>query len=291
MEVNSKTVAAQIFKKLDSVDEKTGNNRIEKDAWNFFVQNIADDKKPIGRLIENYKPDAEAAIQTYLCRAANQKGVLIKDLGQQWLDKIDKICEDIKKNQKNKKTSQKVKKDQVGIVKSKQNIKGIDTSYSRMSKEKAEKRAAKDSRLERLIGGKGWSIVEKLFITDIPFARKFTGKILSFVHSLIGEHLFVTSALGTAGNGGNTTPHKVKENRYRTHHNAENPKLDLRTNGHANQLEKKLNSTGMFSWVYNEHNHLDVQIKPEVYMALEKGYKLEEIQKALKNSTIQRLIA
>ena len=147
------------------------------------------------------------------------------------------------------------------------NISGnINNSYSRLSKSAAYQKALNDSNLENLSsGGRRWSISEASFRTDIPFARKGTKAILDRVTSIIGEDLVITSALGT-GEAGN--PH-VKSG-YASHHNAENPKLDISTRGkNAAQLAAKLRNTGYFSRVSIESDHLDVQIDPAKFKNLD----------------------
>ena len=136
----------------------------------------------------------------------------------------------------------------------------IDNTYLSLSKEKAFEKARKDSNLEELKGGKNWEISEASFKTDIPFAKKGTGKILDKVSDLIGEKLVITSALGT-GEAGN--PHQ--KGGYASHHNAVNPKLDIRISGNGQQLAQKLKETGYFSRVSLESDHLDVQINPEKF--------------------------
>lgn len=139
----------------------------------------------------------------------------------------------------------------------------INHSYINLSQKEAFEKAKTDSNLEQLCGGTNWSISEGSFVTDIPFAKKGTAAILDKVTSLIGEKLVITSALGT-GEAGN--PH-VK-NGYASHHNAENPKLDIRLNGDGKSLAKKLKATGYFSRVSLERDHLDVQIDPSKYQGL-----------------------
>ncbi len=143
---------------------------------------------------------------------------------------------------------------------------GINSSYARLSKSMAYQKALKDPSLENLSsGGRRWSISEASFRTDIPFARKGTKDILDKVTSIIGEDLVITSALGT-GEAGN--PH-VKSG-YASHHNAENPKLDISTRGkNAGRLAAKLRETGYFSRVSIESDHLDVQIDPAKFKKLD----------------------
>ena len=86
------------------------------------------------------------------------------------------------------------------------------------------------------------------------------------------------------------TPHKVTNN-YCTHHNAENPKLDIKTNGHAAKLRKKLIATGLFSRVSVEPDHLDIQIKAEVYKVMEQGYRIENILSYARKNMLDRLLA
>ena len=140
----------------------------------------------------------------------------------------------------------------------------INNSYVNLSKSAAFARAKNDSNLEQLTGGKNWSISEASFRTDIPFAKKGTAAILDKVATLTGENLVITSALGT---GEANNPH-VKSG-YSSHHNAENPKLDIRINGNGKSLAQKLKGTGYFSRVSIESDHLDVQIDPSKYQGLD----------------------
>lgn len=137
----------------------------------------------------------------------------------------------------------------------------IDNSYVSLTKTQAAQKASEDKNLERLNGGKNWSIAQNSFITDIPYAKKGTGAILDKVSEMLGgENLVITSALAT-GEAGN--PHK--KSGYDSHHNAENPKLDIRLNGNAYDMAARLRSTGYFSRVDVEKDHLDVQIDPAKY--------------------------
>ena len=210
------------------------------------------------------------SLAIYLCRQAKEKGRLIKNLGKDWIDNLTTV-------------------DKNNEVKTEE-IKKVDTSYSRLNRSTAILKAKNDPRLEKLDGGKGWSVASESFITDIPYAKKYTGKILSTVASIIGEHITVTSALGTGGTKNGKTPHKVTQN-YCTHHNAENPKLDIRTNGHAGKLRKKLIATGLFSRVSIEPDHLDIQIKHDVYRAYEQGYRIENILAYARKNMLDRLLA
>ncbi len=140
---------------------------------------------------------------------------------------------------------------------------GINHSYINLTKSAAYSKAKTDSNLEELKGGRNWSISEPSFRTDIPFAKKGTAAILDKVAAITGENLVITSALGT-GEAGN--PH-VK-NGYASHHNAENPKLDIRINGNAQTFAQKLRNTGYFSRVSVESDHLDVQIDPDKFKGL-----------------------
>ena len=264
MNINSRTLATQMANYLDENDSNGKNGYIEASVWNNFVTDKGGNKVRRYITVNN----AIKSLTIYLCRQAKEKGILIKNLGQDWINTLN--------TKNNKKTSCSEKK--------------VDTSYSKMNREKALKKAKKDERLEELTGGKGWSIAKDSFITDIPFAKKFTGKILSIVSDIIGEHITVTSALGTAGCNGKKTPHKVTQN-YCTHHNAENPKLDIKTNGHAAKLRKKLISTGLFSRVSVEPDHLDIQIKSEVYDVIEQGYKIENILSYARKNMLNRLLA
>ena len=285
MNVNRRNLARKLAETLDGRDKHGQNNKIEASVWNQFVSDKG------GKQISNYIR-IDAAIKSlvvYLSRQAKAKGRLISELGREWINILNNSIKEeniadanTEKNLKNKTAAKK----HVAANRSKK----VDTSYSRLTREKALAKAEKDSRLERLNGGSGWSISESSFITDIPYARKYTGAILSFVSSLIGENIVVTSALGTGGTKGKRTPHKVSEN-YCTHHNAENPKLDIRTNGNSKKLRKKLIATGLFSRVSVEPDHLDVQIKNEVYLAFEKGFNLSNILAYAKRNDFSMLSA
>jgi len=141
----------------------------------------------------------------------------------------------------------------------------VDNSYSRLSKSEAERKAQNDPRLERLNGGQGWSLASSSFRTDIPYAKKGTSEILTKVSKLVGENLVITSALGTAGTASASTPHQIGG--YVSHHNAENPKLDIdcRDNAHVKQLAQKLEATGYFSHIHQHATHIDVQIDPSKF--------------------------
>lgn len=141
----------------------------------------------------------------------------------------------------------------------------INGSYANLSRSAAYKKAQSDPNLENISsGGNRWQISKSSFRTDIPFARKGTKLILDKVTSIIGENLVITSALGT-GEAGN--PH-VRSG-YASHHNADNPKLDISTHGkNAHQLAAKLRNTGYFSRVSIESDHLDVQIDPKKFNTL-----------------------
>ncbi len=143
----------------------------------------------------------------------------------------------------------------------------INNSYANLSKSDAYKKALGDSSLENLSsGGRKWKISSASFKTDIPFAKKGTGIILDRVAESLGVNLIVTSALGT-GQAGN--PHQ--RGGYSSHHNAENPKLDLKipTGMNSATFAQKLRNTGYFSHVLNEGDHVDVQINPEKFRSLE----------------------
>lgn len=136
----------------------------------------------------------------------------------------------------------------------------VDNSYLKYKTKSAAESAAKnDPRLEKLTGGKGWSVADT-FRTDIPYARKGTSEILELVSEKIGRDLVITSALATGVKG---SPHQVGG--YASHHNAENPKIDIDANGDADKLAAELRATGLFSHVLAEGTHVDVQISPEAY--------------------------
>ena len=85
---------------------------------------------------------------------------------------------------------------------------------------------------------------------------------------MVGEELVITSALGTAGTSTQGTPHEIGG--YVSHHNAENPKLDIdiRNPEHGIALKEKLQNTGYFSHILLESDHLDVQIDPSKFESL-----------------------
>lgn len=271
MYVNSNTLAKQLAHALDAMDKKGIDGKIEASVWNNFVYDKG------GKKIEKYITvnSAIKSLVVYLCRQAQAKNKLIKNLGMEWINSLNHISDNSVVQNVKKNTS---------------DVKKVDTSYSKMERNLALQKAKNDSRLEKLDGGKGWSVAKDSFITDIPYARKFTGKILSIVSSLIGEHITVTSALGTGGEKGRKTPHKVSKS-YCTHHNAENPKLDIRTNGNPAKLRKKLIGTGLFSRVSVEPDHIDLQIKHEVYKVIEQGYELENILAYARKNMLSKLIA
>ena len=146
-----------------------------------------------------------------------------------------------------------------------------DTTTYDVSKPEALRRATEDPRLEKLTGGTGWSVNQKSFINDIPYARKGTSALLSAICKQTGLRIVVTSALGT-GSG----PHQ-KKNESWSHQNACNPKLDIRVVD-----QNKLNATGLFARINGEGDHLDIMFKPEVYSDLEKGMSVDEVMKKYK---------
>lgn len=147
------------------------------------------------------------------------------------------------------------------------NVSGnTNNTYSTLSKNAAMEKALNDNNLEDLShGGNRWNISKASFRTDIPFAKKGTGRILDKVAAEIGCNLIVTSALGT-GDPGN--PHQ--RSGYSSHHNAENPKLDLGipSGMTSAQFAQKLKNTGYFCRVSPEKDHIDVQIDPAKYSNL-----------------------
>ena len=160
-----------------------------------------------------------------------------------------------------------IKKDLSNYPKKIVSSKNVNNTYSKLSKSEAYKKALKDKNLEKLSNGKNWEISEASFITDIPFAKKGTGVILDKVANMLGHKLTITSALGT---GEGNSPHQ--KSGYVSHHNAENPKLDIRIVGNREEFVRKLKSTGYFSHVYvdkNHKTHVDVQIDPAKFEQLE----------------------
>ena len=286
MKITSKTLAEQLAHSLDANDTEGSNGKIEASVWNKFVSDKG------GKNIKSFisADDAIKSILTYLNRQANNREKQIKELGQKWLKGIDEFSDGAEKTQQVTQSNTNGKQNSTNKKRiNNKTLKNVDTSYAKLSRDKALKKAAKDPRLERLKGGNGWSVSLDSFITDIPYAKKHTGAILSFVSSIIGENLVVTSALGTHGTRNNRTPHKVTQN-YCTHHNAENPKLDIRSNGHPKKLQKMLLNTGLFARVSIEPDHLDIQIKPEVYAAFENGYNMKNILANAKSNNLMNLL-
>ena len=285
MKVNSSTLAKQLAEKLDALDNGGKNGKIEASVWNEFVKDKG------GKTVKSYinTKSAVRSLVVYLCRQAREKGRLIVELGQEWIDGLNSAQTKPAESGKTEPTGNPAQRGSQS-VNGEQTNRPVDTSYSTISRERALERARNDSRLEELKGGDGWSISSDSFVTDIPYARKHTGEILSFVSSLIGEEIIVTSALGTAGTRNRRTPHVVSRN-YCTHHNAENPKLDIKHNGHPSRLKYKLSCTGLFSRISIESTHLDIQIKPEVYYAFDRGYDMANILACAKNNTLGTLIA
>lgn len=150
------------------------------------------------------------------------------------------------------------------LIYSKEVTGDVDNSYRNCTTiASAEEKAKTDTKLESLKnGGKGWRIAEESFRTDIPYAKKGTGNILTKVSEEIGLELVVTSALGT---GAPNNPHK--KDGYKSHHNAMNPKLDISVPAGmtAETLANKLKGTGYFSHILAEGDHVDVQIDPDKY--------------------------
>ena len=145
----------------------------------------------------------------------------------------------------------------------------INYLYKNMSRSQALSAAKRDNNLEDLREKKytGWKL-KQTFGTDIPFAKKGTSDILQKVYEITGIKLEISSALGTNGNGSGS-PHKGMG--YASHHNAENPKLDISYSSIAGKnmdgykFADILWNTGLFSWIYVEGDHLDVQIDPDAY--------------------------
>lgn len=156
----------------------------------------------------------------------------------------------------------------------------VNHDYTTLSRSQAEAKAKKDSNLEDLRETSkqynGWQLKANSFNHDITFAKSGTGRILQKASEMTGMKFIITSALGT---GEGKTPHKIG-NGYASHHNAENPKLDISLtvydkNGKAVEMDakemaNKLWATGLFSHILEEPatHHLDVQINPEVLKSL-----------------------
>lgn len=124
------------------------------------------------------------------------------------------------------------------------------------TKSSATAAAEKDPNLEKLKDTDYITINNASFKTDIPFAKKGTMTILEKVSKKLGYKLTITSALAT-GIPGNPHAHG-----NRSHHNANNPKLDfaIPSGMSDNEFADKLRKTGYFSHVLAEGNHVDVEI-------------------------------
>ena len=297
------------FLDVDKRDKEGKDGKIIANVWNDFVS----DKN--GRRIDRFIQvnTAVKSISTYLYREAVNSGELISDIGDKWESSAEKGSgkassqteseEKVKaknsspKPKKTPKTSNnaRTKTNKEAVVQNNtyeptevdnQNIFSVDNSYARLSKQKVNEKAKNDPRLEKLVGGRGWSVSEGSFKSDVQYARKYTGKILTYVAEVTGAEIVVTSALGT---GDVRNPHQ--RHGYASHHNAENPKLDLKsTNCSLRQLQSKLVQTGFFSRVSRERTHLDVQIKPEVYLAYAQNIEGAQVAKLLKENKNKEFI-
>ena len=311
------SIAKGIANKLDQTDETGKDGYIIANVWNDFVsdKNGKQIKTAIG--INN----AIKSISTYLYREALKTNEEITNIGDKWEASIcnpeEKIDKKVTKDKKTNKKTETLKVDTTNSTKAqradnadnankaknsknntidaelnsveakKGNIYAVDNRYSKITKKKANELVKKDPRLEKLSGGSGWSVKNETFRTDVKYARKYTGKILSYIANITGIDLIVTSALGTGQHG---NPHK--KNGYASHHNAENPKLDLTAkNCSLKQLQARLISTGFFSRVSREKTHLDVQIKPEVYLAFEQSLSGPEVTQLIKEKKNKPFLA
>lgn len=147
------------------------------------------------------------------------------------------------------------------------NVSGnIDNRYLQCKTlSEAEKLAQNDTNLERLSNVQGVAVVDSAFRTDIPYAKKGTTEILQDVAESLNTELQITSALAT---GHPNNPHG--KDGYKSHHNAENPKIDLLVpSGYTSAtFAEALHKTGKFSHILPEGDHIDVQINPEAYKNL-----------------------
>ncbi|MBR6127938.1 hypothetical protein IKQ21_09665 [bacterium] len=152
----------------------------------------------------------------------------------------------------------------------------VNHKYVNKSKAQAEAMAKKDENLEDLrVTSKnydGWKLNPGTFNHDITFAKKGVSAVLQKASEMTGYKFIINSALGT---GEGVSPHVVGTG-YTSHHNAENPKLDISLtvydkNGNtkklnAHEMARILWNTGLFCHILEEPktNHLDVQIDPAV---------------------------
>lgn len=262
-------IAKRIAQALDNKDNDKRKGVIDAQTWNIFV---AGKGNTIDRFIR--MDDAIKSICHYLKKEARKSGNSVSQIGNVWEAQInDGTLSEADNASVNE---QKIERpsDTVAINghNTSDDIYNIDNNYSKLSQKDAEGVAKNDKRLEKLEGGAGWSVSDNSFRTDIKYARKNTGEILSFIAKLIGADIVVTSALAT---GQRFNPHK--RHGYSSHHNAENPKLDIKSNTIGlKELERRLAKTGFFK-IHPEWNHLDVQIKPEVYLAFENGMNGDQV--------------
>lgn len=143
-------------------------------------------------------------------------------------------------------------------------------SYCYLSRSEAIRKAEKDSNLEELTGGNGWSIASNCFKNDIPYAKTGTGALLDKVYNMTGIKFQITSALGTK-----SSPH-VKSKSYCSHYNPNNPKLDIQTKdcsaSSVKKLRTKLLATGLFEFanveVHGNTAHIDCQFKESAYQTV-----------------------
>ena len=165
-------------------------------------------------------------------------------------------------------TSLKSKEEKTDVKNEKvqKNVENSPNRYLCYTTTKAAAEAAdNDPSLEKLNDNNWITISSHNFITDIPYAKKGAMSIMTEVAKLLNTKLTITSALAT---GHPRNPH-VKATDH-SHHNANNPKLDLSIpDGMSDEVfADKLLSTGYFVKVIPEGNHVDVEIKPEMFDAV-----------------------
>lgn len=165
-------------------------------------------------------------------------------------------------------TSLKSKEEKTDVKNEKvqKNVENSPNRYLCYTTTKAAAEAAdNDPSLEKLNDNNWITISSHNFKTDIPYAKKGAMSIMTEVAKLLNTKLTITSALAT---GHPRNPHAKATDH--SHHNANNPKLDLAIPAGMTDREfaTKLHNTGYFANVIPERDHVDVEIDPKKFDAV-----------------------
>lgn len=297
MSINSiRNSAVKIFQYLDSKDNK--KNCISAKVWNEFAQGK-------GNNINVYinRENAIKSIEKYIKNTANKTGESFQDIVTKWMQDIEGKTATPYGTQEVQNSLPSLRRAPITqpalpSIESLEDTTSIENgvypratfksgykpllpfnnSFAFMERSEAlvaaEIEARKpDGKLEKLVNrstpsGNRVTIKEKAFINDIPYGRTGQMDILAYVAQNQNVNITITSALGTAGKNGRQSGTHTYTSQYTSHYNADNPKLDIISSSCGmRSLAYKLQNTGLFNWVLNEHSHLDIQIKPEVYVA------------------------